>query len=113
MAYHTGTEGPWFTKPVPVDQTSERALRVPGARQSHRMSFAEAIANIVIGYGVAVAANWLVLPLFGFPVSMGDSAAIGLVFTGVAVIRSYALRRLFEEIRVRNCRNQPAATKSG
>jgi hypothetical protein len=77
------------------------------------MSFVEAIANVVIGYGVAVAANWLMLPFFGFPVSMGDSATIGLVFTGVAVIRSYALRRLFEEIRVRNCRNQPAATKSG
>ena len=66
------------------------------------MSVVEAVTNVVIGYLVAVATNWLVLPLFGFAVGMGDSAAIGLVFTGVAVIRSYALRRLFEAIWVRS-----------
>jgi hypothetical protein len=64
------------------------------------MSFVEAIANVVIGYGVAVATNWLVLPLFGFPVSMGDSATIGGLFTIASITRSYMLRRLFEAIRV-------------
>ena len=72
-------------------------------RQSRIMSAAEAVTNVLIGYFVAVATNWLVLPRFGFAVSMGDSAAIGAVFTGVAVIRGYALRRLFEAVRVRNC----------
>jgi hypothetical protein len=76
------------------------------------MSAAEAVTNVLIGYFVAVATNWLVLPLFGFAVSMGDSVAIGAVFTGVAVIRGYALRRLFEAIRVQNCGKRPAATKS-
>lgn len=65
------------------------------------MSAAEAIANVVIGYAVAVAANRLVLPQFGFNVNMGDSAAIGLVFTGIAAMRSFLLRRVFEAIRLR------------
>lgn len=65
------------------------------------MSGVEAVANVIVGYLVAVAANWLVLPLFGFAVSMGDSAAIGLVFTGIAAVRSFLLRRVFEAIRVR------------
>jgi presenilin-like A22 family membrane protease len=71
-------------------------------KQSRFMSAGEAVTNVLVGYLVAVATNWLVLPLFGFAVSMGDSAAIGLVFTFVAVIRGYALRRLFEAIRVRS-----------
>jgi presenilin-like A22 family membrane protease len=71
-------------------------------RQSRLMSAAEAVTNVLIGYLVAVTANWLVLPLFGFAVGVGDSAAIGLVFTCVAVIRGFALRRLFEAIRVRS-----------
>ncbi len=52
-----------------------------GAGQSRLMSAIETVTNVVIGYVVAVAANWLVLPLFGFAVSMGDSAAIGFAFT--------------------------------
>ena len=50
-------------------------------RQSRSMSAVEAVTNVLIGYVVAVATNWLVLPLFGFAVGVGDSAAIGLVFT--------------------------------
>ena len=65
------------------------------------MSAVEAFTNVLIGYLVAVATNWLALPMFGFVVSVSDSAAIGLVFTCVAVIRSYALRRFFEAIRVK------------
>ncbi len=72
-----------------------------GAGQSRLMSAIETVTNVVIGYVVAVAANWLVLPLFGFAVSMGDGAAIGFAFTLIALIRSFGLRRLFATIRMR------------
>lgn len=71
-------------------------------KQSRLMSAIEAITNVTVGYGVAVATNWLALPLFGFAVSIGDSAVIGLVFTAVALARSYLLRRFFEWIQVRS-----------
>ena len=66
--------------------------------QSKRNSAFEAIANVVIGYLVSVLANVLILPLFGYNVTIGDSFAIGLAFTVVSLARSYVLRRLFNRI---------------
>ncbi len=67
--------------------------------QSRRMSAVEAVANVAIGYVVAVAANAVVLPLFGLHPSALDSFAIGALFTAISLARSYALRRLFNRIR--------------
>lgn len=63
--------------------------------QSRIMSAVEASANVAIGYLVSVAANLLVLPLFGYDVSIADSFMIGLAFTAVSLVRSYLLRRVF------------------
>ena len=63
--------------------------------QTRRGSMLEAVANVAIGYGVSVAANVVVLPLFGYQVTVEDAAGIGLVFTLVSLARSYALRRVF------------------
>jgi len=59
------------------------------------MSALEASFNVLIGYLVSVAANILILPLFGYDVTVADSFAIGLAFTAVSLVRSYALRRWF------------------
>jgi len=66
--------------------------------QSKRHSAFEAVANVVIGYLVSVAANILILPLFGYAVTVADSFGIGLAFTAVSLVRSYVLRRLFNRI---------------
>jgi hypothetical protein len=66
--------------------------------QSRIMSATEAMVNIAIGYVVSVTANLLVLPLFGYDVTFGDSLAIGLAFTVISLIRSYVVRRLFNRI---------------
>ncbi|MEO5337976.1 MAG: hypothetical protein H7841_13955 [Magnetospirillum sp. WYHS-4] len=70
-------------------------------RQSRRMSLAEAIANVAVGYGIAVATQALVFPLFGLHASLSDNLLIGAIFTVVSIVRSYSLRRIFEAIRVR------------
>lgn len=71
--------------------------------QSRTMSLVEAVTNVLIGYGVAVATQMLVFPLFGFEASLQDNLAIGLVkFTAVSLVRSYLLRRAFEALRVRS-----------
>ena len=67
--------------------------------QSRRMSAVEAIANVLVGYGVAVLAQLAIFPLFGIAVSLGDNLAIGAAFTVVSLARSYAVRRLFNAIR--------------
>ncbi|MFD2237802.1 DUF7220 family protein [Aureimonas populi] len=69
-------------------------------KQSRLMSLVEAIANVVVGYGVAVATQLVVFPWFGLPARFDDALAIGAIFTLVSILRSFALRRLFEAIRV-------------
>jgi hypothetical protein len=68
-------------------------------RQSRLMSLAEALANVVVGYGVAVLVQMVIFPVFGLIVSLGENLAIGLVFTAVSIVRSYLLRRAFEVMR--------------
>lgn len=75
-------------------------------RQSRRMSFAEALTNVAVGYGIAVATQIAVFPVFGLHASLPDNLLMGAVFTLVSIVRSYSLRRLFEEVRVRRSRFQ-------
>ena len=70
-------------------------------KQSRGMSMVEAVANVAIGFGVAIGTQVLVFPLFGIEIGAGSHLALGGVFTGVSLIRSYALRRLFEGLRLR------------
>ena len=69
-------------------------------KQSRMMSLVEATANVVVGYGVAVLTQMLVFPLFGLHTTLAESLLIGAIFTVVSIARSFALRRLFEAIRV-------------
>ncbi len=71
-------------------------------KQSRRMSLLESLTNVAIGYGVAVTTQIIVFPLFGLEVSLSDNLAIGGLFTVVSIVRSYAVRRLFEAIRARS-----------
>jgi hypothetical protein len=64
--------------------------------QSRRGSLLEAWVNVLVGYGVAVASQVAIFPLFGIRVPLTTNLWIGLWFTGVSLVRSYALRRLFE-----------------
>ena len=70
-------------------------------KQSRLMSLVESLANVLLGYGVAVVTQMLVFPLFGLTVTVTENLLIGLIFTAVSIVRSYALRRGFEALRVR------------
>ena len=68
-------------------------------RQSRLMSLVEAVANVVVGYGVAVVVQIILVPVFGLEVTVRQNLVMGLVFTAVSVVRSYLLRRIFESVR--------------
>ena len=68
-------------------------------RQSRVMSLVEAVANVVVGYGVAVGVQIILFPVFGLGVTVRQNLVIGLVFTAASVVRSYLLRRIFESVR--------------
>lgn len=66
--------------------------------QSRRHSLFEAVANVAIGYTVAVATQAVVFPLFGLSASTTDHLGIAAVFTAVSIVRSYVLRRVFARL---------------
>lgn len=69
--------------------------------QSRRASLVEAATNTVVGYALAVGTQIVVFPVFGIHADMAAHLGIGVAFVAVSLVRSYALRRLFETIRVR------------
>ena len=64
------------------------------------MSFVEALANVAVGYGVAVVTQILIFPIFGLHTTLAQNLQMGAVFTGISIVRSFLLRRAFEAIRV-------------
>tara|TARA_R110000851_G_scaffold301434_1_gene457843 strand:+ start:385 stop:633 length:249 start_codon:yes stop_codon:yes gene_type:complete len=58
-------------------------------------SLLESIVNIIIGYGVALASQLLIFPMFGIDVPFSANLWIGLWFTLISLIRSYVIRRWF------------------
>lgn len=68
--------------------------------QTRLGSFAEAWANIAIGFTINYAENLLILPLFGFTsLTPAKNFMIGLLYTGISLARSYVLRRWFNGLR--------------
>ena len=66
--------------------------------QSRRMSAIESVANVVIGYGVALATQVIVFGSLGLSVSLEQNLWIGGIFTAVSLVRSYVVRRLFSRL---------------
>ena len=58
-------------------------------KQSRAMSLVESVANVIVGYGAAVVTQIL---------------KMGAIFTVVSIARSFALRRVFEAIRMRSAK---------
>jgi len=63
--------------------------------QTRWQSLIEAIFNVAVGYGVALATQLIVFPLYGMEISLNHNVQIGAIFTIVSLARSYALRRIF------------------
>ncbi len=63
--------------------------------QSRRHSFVESVTNVAIGYGVALASQLAIFPVFEIDVPLSDNLLIGAWFTLVSIGRSYVVRRWF------------------
>ena len=73
-------------------------------KQSRLMSLVEALANVIVGYGVAVVTQILIFPIFGLHTTLAQNLKMGAIFTIVSIARSFALRRVFEAIRMRSAK---------
>jgi hypothetical protein len=68
------------------------------------MSLVESVANVIVGYGVAVVTQILIFPMFGLRTTLAQNLLMGLAFSLISVARSFALRRAFEAIRIRRAK---------
>jgi hypothetical protein len=73
-------------------------------KQSRLMSLLESVANVIVGYGVAVMTQILIFPIFGLHTTLAQNLKMGAIFTIVSIARSFALRRVFEAIRMRTAK---------
>ena len=63
--------------------------------QTRTGSLIETLTNTAIGWGINLAANLVVLPAFGYPVTVRDALGIGVIFTVISVVRGFVVRRAF------------------
>lgn len=63
--------------------------------QSKKSSLLESVTNLVVGYLLAIITQLIVFPWFDLEPTLGENAAIAMIFSIVSVARSYGLRRLF------------------
>ena len=73
-------------------------------KQTRLMSLVESVANVIVGYGVAVVTQILIFPIFGLHTTLAHNLKMGAIFTVVSIARSFALRRVFEAIRMRSAK---------
>jgi hypothetical protein len=63
--------------------------------QTRLGSLIEVCINIAIGFAINWVANLYILPLYGFHITGGQAFSMGLIFTVISVVRSYVIRRWF------------------
>jgi hypothetical protein len=63
--------------------------------QSRAMSGVEAVANVLVGFVLAVVVQIVAFPVLGVQARLRQNLGLGTIFTGVSLARSYLLRRLF------------------
>jgi len=80
-----------------MSQTLKEAPSV-SLKQTKLMSMVEAITNVLIGYTIATAATYVILPMHGYDVTTQKALSISLAFTGISLARSYILRRFFNRL---------------
>jgi len=73
-------------------------------KQSCLMSLVESVANVIVGYGVAVMTQILIFPIFGLHTTLAQNLKMGAIYTIVSIARSFGLRRVFEAIRMRSAK---------
>lgn len=88
-------------KPTKTVKTGSGENSLAQVGQSRRGSLMESLVNILVGYSINFVANLLIFPLFGWNISTRENLTLGVIYTGISLVRSYGLRRIFNRRTVR------------
>ena len=81
-----------------VGFTAHAYRRNHGVGQTPRGAILEAWLNIAVGFSVNYVANIFLLPLVGASFTAAENFWLGWTYTAVSIVRSFAIRRLFNEL---------------
>jgi hypothetical protein len=70
-------------------------------KQSKTMSLIEAVVSILVGFGISLTAQVLILPLLGVAISFSQNLTFALIMTAISIARQYVMRRAFEALHIR------------
>ncbi len=76
---------------------------------SRKRSLIETMGDIAVGFTINFTLNMIILPPYADGIARSDTwtlLQIGLWFTIVALVRRYAVRRLFENLKKKKWRNR-------
>ena len=62
------------------------------------LAASESMANVVVGYFINIALMYAILHVLGYEISMGENAAIGVMFGFISFFRGYVVRRSFNKL---------------
>lgn len=65
--------------------------------QTRKHSAFEAVTNVLVGYSINMAANFILFPIFGWNITLEQNITLGVIYTGISLARSYMLRRFFNQ----------------
>lgn len=58
-------------------------------------SLIESLTNVLVGFIVAVLSQVVIFPFFDINIPLSDNIIIGVYFTAISIVRSYVVRRFF------------------
>lgn len=63
--------------------------------QTKKQSLIESLSNTGIGFLISYLSCFIIFPLVGFNSGAGNNLIITIYFTIISIVRSYVLRRVF------------------
>jgi len=63
--------------------------------QTKKQSLTESLTNTAIGYVISLLSLFVIFPILGIESSTSKNIVITLYFTIISIVRSYVLRRFF------------------
>ena len=67
--------------------------------QTRMMSLVESLTNVAVGLIISLLSQIVIFGAYGIHLTFGDNVMITVWFTVISVLRSYALRRFFTNMR--------------
>jgi hypothetical protein len=83
------------------DRASELGRRIRLIKQTRRASLIEITVNTAVGFVINFLMQVYLFVLMGLSIPHSTSFVITVAFTGISMVRSFVMRRVFETMRVR------------